>query len=107
MQTPDREELIAKVPMLTREQFELRLINIETNYQLAFESAKAMDYLTKSARDLARQRRMNMMVELQIAALEDETNITVNVDREEHNCQVPFPPRINHNQTMLNFDNKR
>lgn len=102
-----REDLISRVPMLTREQFELRLLNIETSYQLAFESAKAMDYISASARDVARQRRMNMMVESMICALEDETNVTVNVDRTERNCQVPFPPKVDHRQTMTNFDNAR
>jgi len=107
MATPTKEELIAQVPRLTREQFELRLVNIETCYALAFESAKAMSHISSSARDIARQRRMNMMLETQICLLEEETNVTVAVSRNECVGDIPFPPRVNHQITMLNFDNDR
>jgi len=106
MQTPDRDELIAKVPPLTREQFELRLVNIETCYALAFENAKAMDYLSATARDHARQRRINMMVESMICALEDESNVALHVWREEKYSHIPFPPKVNHEQTMIAFDKR-
>ena len=104
---PERTDLIKKVPMLTDAQFELRLLNIESAYQLAFESAKAMSVIGSSARDVARQRRMNMMVENMICALEDETNITVAVRREERIGNIPFPPVVDHTQSMLNYENKR
>jgi len=107
MQTPSKDDLIGKVPMLTREQFELRVINIETCYALAFESAKAMSVIDANARDIARQRRMNMMIETQICILEEETNITIAVSREERVGNIPFPPKVNHQQTMLNFANAR
>ena len=92
---------------MTREQFELRVVNIETIYAIAFESAKTMDTVGCSARDIAKQRRMNMMVETMVCQLEEETNITVAVDRNEKVGNIHFPPHINHTQTMLNWDNNR
>lgn len=92
---------------MTREQFELRVVNIETCYGIAFESAKTMDVLGSSARDLAKQRRMNMMVETMICQLEEETNVTVAVHRNEEAGKIPFPPRVNHSITMTNWDNRR
>lgn len=94
----------AKMP---REQFELRVVNIETIYAIAFESARTMDTVGCSARDIAKQRRMNMMVETMICQLEEETNLTVAVERNERIGNIPFPPRVNHTQTMLNWDNNR
>jgi len=103
----DKDEIIRKCPRMTREQFELRIVNIETSYQMAYEAAKALDYLKCDARDLARQRRMNMMIDSQICMLEDETNVTVATRRMESVGSVPYPPAIEHTQTMLNFDNNR
>lgn len=92
---------------MTREQFELRVVNIETIFHIAFESAKTMKVYGNSARDVAKQRRMNMMVDQMICQLEEETNITVATTRIEDIGRVPFPPRVNRLQTMLNWDNNR
>ncbi len=94
-------------PTLTRDQFEFILAGVETNYQAAFEAAKGLAILKCDARDIARQRRMNQMVENGIIQLEELTNVTVACTRNETTNSIPFPPRINHVQTMLNFDNKR
>jgi len=102
MATTDRIE-----PTLTREQFDFMLAGIETQYQVAFEAAKGLSIFSCTARDIARQRRMNQMVENAIIQLEEMTNITVACTRNETVNSVPFPPRPDRRQTMLNFDNKR
>ena len=101
------EKQTESAPKLTREQFEFMLTGIESNYSLAFEAAFGLDVYKCDARDIARQRRMNMMVETAICQLEEMSNITVETSREESSGKIPFPPRINHKLTMLNFDNHR
>jgi len=100
MQTPEPAAL-------TREQFDFMLAGIETQYQTAFEAAKGLSVFSCDARDIARQRRMNQMVENAIIQLEELTNITVACTRNETVNAVPFPPKPNRQQTILNFDNKR
>ena len=92
---------------ISREQFEFMLTGIETQYSTAAEAAQGLCVFTATARDIARQRRMNQMVENAIIQLEELTNITVACSRCEEVGKIPFPPRPNHRQTMLNFDNHR
>jgi len=94
-------------PQITREQFDFMLAGIETQYQVAFEAAKGLSIFDCTARDIARQRRMNQMVENAIIQLEEITNITVACTRNETVNAVPFPPKTNRTQTMLNFENRR
>lgn len=100
MQTPEPAAL-------TREQLDFMLAGIETQYQTAFEAAKGLSVFSCDARDIARQRRMNQMVENAIIQLEELTNVTVACTRNETVNAVPFPPCPNRKQTMMNFDNKR
>lgn len=95
------------IAAITREQFEFLLAGIETNYAIAFEAAKGLSIYTCTARDIARQRRMNQMVENGIIQLEEMSNVTVACARSEIANNVPFPPRIDHRQTLINFENKR
>ena len=97
----------APTPALSREQFEFMLSGIETQQMTALEAARGLSALTASARDVARQRRMNQMVENAIIQLEELTNITVAASRHEEVNHIPLPPLVNHRQTMLNFDNSR
>ena len=92
---------------ISREQFEFLLAGIETNYAVAFEAAKGLSIFNCSARDIARQRRMNQMVENGIIQLEELSNITVACTRNETVNKVPFPPKIDRRQTLLNLENKR
>lgn len=93
---------------MTLDQFEVRLASIEAQYAIAFESAKTIATYGASAEVVAKQRRMNMMVELMILQLEEESGITVAVHRGEENVnQVPFPPRINRLQSVLSWQNNR
>ena len=94
---------------ISRDQFEFLLAGIESNYALAFEAAKGLNAnrLTATARDIARQRRMNQMVENGIIQLEELTNITVAVSREETIGRIPFPPHIDRRLTLINFENQR
>ena len=92
---------------ITLEQFDFLLAGIETNFQVAFEAAKGLSVFDCSARDIARQRRMNQMVENGIIQLEELSNITIACTRNETINSVPFPPRINRQQTLLNFRNSR
>ena len=92
---------------MTREQFEFMLCGIESNMALAWEAAKGLNVYKCDARDIARQRRMNIMVENAIIQLEEMTNVTVATSRVETAGHIPFPPRIHHQTTMVNFDNHR
>lgn len=93
--------------LLTREQFEIRLDHIEMEYNRAMKSARTLQLVSATAREIAMQRSMNMMVEDLIVQLEMETNVTVACTREEHIGQVPCPPRMDRRQTLLNFENRR
>lgn len=93
--------------ILTREQFEIRLDHIEMEYNRAMKSARTLQLVKVTARENAMQRSMNVMVEDLILQLEMETNVTVACSREERIGQIPCPPRMNRQQTMLNFDNHR
>ena len=106
----DRKMLPPKKPAKTtipREQFEFMLCGIETNSAIALEAASGLSISTCYARDIARQRRMNQMVENGIIQLEELSNIRVACTRHEAINSIPYPPRINHQQTMLNYDNRR
>ena len=90
---------------MTREQFEVRLASIQVQYQIAFESAKTLATYGTSADVNAKQRRMNMMVQMMILQLEEESGVVVAVYQgEELFNHTPFPPRISWQQTMINWD---
>ena len=92
-------------PTLTRDQFEFILAGVETNYQAAFEAAKGLAILKCDARDIARQRRMNQMVENQVIQLEEMFNIVIAVERTESRNRVPFPPRVIRDISIRNYRN--
>lgn len=97
-----------RVEPLTRAQFELRLAQIEAHQAIAFKSAKTLNGLTSSAREIAMQRAMNRMVEDLVIQLEMETNVTVVVTRaDERANSVPFPVNVKVELTMRNFDQRR
>lgn len=87
--------------------FDYLLATVEESAAMAFTAAKGIDILKSEPRDIARQRRMNQMVENGIVMLEELFNITVACTRSEQVNTVPFPPSINRRQTLLNFANKR
>ena len=93
----------ANIP--NRAVFESLLECAITNSQTAFEAAKNLDFFKCEARDIARQRRMNQMVENQVITIEEMFNIVVACDRTEQRNRVPFPPRINREITLRNFQN--
>ena len=84
--------------------FESLLNNAMTNAQLAFESARGLSILSCTARDIARQRRMNQMVENQIIQIEEMFNVFVACTRTDEINHVPMPPSINRERTLINFD---
>ena len=90
---------------LSQVAFESLLECAITNAQTAFEAAKNLNFFRCEARDIARQRRMNQMVENQIINIEEMFNIVVAACRNEEVNHVPFPPRINRELTMRNFRN--
>lgn len=92
---------------LTEEQFEYMLAGVVSNEKLALEAAKGLSVFSCNARDIARQMRMNQMVENQIISLMEMTNTTVAYTQSQSVNQVPFPPHINTAQTLLNFRNSR
>lgn len=90
---------------MTREQFEVRLASIQVQYQIAFESAITLATYGTSADVNAKQRRMNLMVQMMILQLEEESGVVVAVYQgEETYNRTPFPPRISWRQTMINWD---
>lgn len=87
--------------------FDYILSTAETIEAMAREAAKGISVFDCSARDVARQRRMNNMVDHMVIMIEELANVTVACSRNEDINSVPFPPRINRQQTLLNFKNKR
>lgn len=99
-------------PMIDAVQFDERIFEFIlegaiTQEQVAREAAKGLSVFASSARDNARQRRMNQMVENAIIQIEEMTNVTVACIRNETINGIPFPPHIDKRQTMLNFRNRR
>lgn len=94
---------------MTREQFELRLDHIEMEWRRAMKSVKTIqsNHIRYDARMDSMQRTMNMMVEDLIIQLQMETNITVACSRDDAVGDIPCPPRVHRETTLLNFDNKR
>lgn len=97
----------AQSTTLSREQFSLRLDHIEMEYIRAMKAANTLQTVFPTARERAMQMSMNIMVEDLIVQLEMETNVTVAYTRNETVNGVPYPPRMNRQQTMINFDNGR
>lgn len=89
-----------------RERFEFLLEGAITNAQIAFEAAKGLSFFNCQARDIARQRRMNQMVDNQIIQIEEMFNIVVACTRTDSVNQVPFPPMIKREITLRNFQNR-
>lgn len=87
--------------------FDYLLATVEESAAMAFTAAKGIDILKSEPRDIARQRRMNQMVENGIVMLEELFNVTVACVRSERVNAVPFPPSIDRRQTLLNFQNRR
>lgn len=87
--------------------FDYILASVEVNAVMAFASAKGIDIFKAQPREIARQRRMNQMVEAGVIMLEEMFNVTVACSRSEEVNKIPFPPKINREQTLLNFRNKR
>ena len=93
--------------LLTREQFIIRLDHIEMEMNRAMKSVRTLQLVSPTAREIAMQRTMNIMVEDLIVQLEMETNITVEATREDRMGNIPCPPMLKRHQTLLNFDNNR
>lgn len=87
--------------------FDYILATVESNAVMAFAAAKGLSVFSCEARDIARQRRMNQMVEIGIIMIEEMFNTTVACSRSEEVNAVPYPPQISRTQTLLNFRNKR
>lgn len=92
---------------LTEEQFDYMLSGVVANEKLAFEAAKGLSIFSCCARDIARQMRMNQMVENQIISLMEMTNTTIAYTQSQSVNQIPFPPHVNVAQSLINFRNHR
>ena len=88
----------------TRDMFKRRLETIQTIYDTAFESARILTTRKCDATMISMQRKLNIQVEQLIANLEAETNVEVVASREEKVRHVPFPPKVDKQQTMIEWD---